>query len=629
MFYKAVRPGIAFRMTAAFILVGLIIGYFTHLYYMMGSTHNFISVTSKTISEKYREISAGKPGDILLSAQTAHDPDFIYGMRLLHDFAYNPSMDISFTVNCFEKKSGRWDTIDISEERKIAVSETAENLIPELNRARSHKIRSSSLAYFGKSDKVSLFINITRPEDMNDYIISLSANRRSIARILSQNMYQTWAYAVLLILIAVSLGMFFGKRLSRPIEWIASEAEKVAAGDFDRTFTISRRDEIGRLGESLTAMSSEIKIRMAEIQRQMNAMETMNKIDKAVLSSISRYDLLDRVVNIVSRLFDDTGAAMALRNETRRGFDLLSVSENIHQDILARKPFIPDTEIPPAVAKSAIADCQCTIHSRGDASDIYHFYSRYTSVSPGAIAVIPVVIADKYLGSLFVARKEKHSFTDEDMSTLRMIADQVGVALHSVKSFEEKENLLLGIMLALTRSIDAKSKWTAGHSERVARLSEKIAQKMNLSSSEKRALSFSAILHDIGKIAVPERILDKPGKLTDEEYAVIKGHPDAGVHIIRDISLYEDIMPGILYHHEHWDGSGYPCRLRGRDIPHAGRIITIADVYDAITADRPYRGGMDKKTAAEFMIKNSGVIFDPEILAVFIEILNEEEKSGT
>jgi len=165
----------------------------------------------------------------------------------------------------------------------------------------------------------------------------------------------------------------------------------------------------------------------------------------------------------------------------------------------------------------------------------------------------------------------------------------------------ERENLLIGILIALTKAIDAKSPWTAGHSERVTHLAIAIGRTLKFREDQMRNLMISAILHDIGKIAVPESILDKPGKLTEEEYALVKKHSETGADIIASIPSYQTILPGILHHHERWDGSGYPRGLKGEDIPWFARIICIADVYDALSEDRPYRKAWNKKQIINFL----------------------------
>jgi putative nucleotidyltransferase with HDIG domain len=201
------------------------------------------------------------------------------------------------------------------------------------------------------------------------------------------------------------------------------------------------------------------------------------------------------------------------------------------------------------------------------------------------------------------------------------------------ESMKEREELMLGILTALTRSIDAKSRWTAGHSERVTKYAEMIGRKLKFSDEDLRNLVISALLHDIGKLAVPEEILDKPGRLTDEEFDVVKTHPRVGANIVEEIPTYHDvILPGILHHHERWDGKGYPKGLEGEEIPLFARIITVADVFDAITADRPYRKAMSEEEVRVFVKENIGKMFDPEITELFIsvimDIISKEKKTS-
>ena len=200
--------------------------------------------------------------------------------------------------------------------------------------------------------------------------------------------------------------------------------------------------------------------------------------------------------------------------------------------------------------------------------------------------------------------------------TLNYMAERIRAAM------KEREELMMGIMTALTRSIDAKSEWTAGHSERVTKYAELIGRKLKLTDDQLRNLMISAILHDIGKIAVPEDILDKPSRLTEEEFSIVRKHPDIGANIIEDIPAYSDvILPGILHHHERWDGKGYPTGLEGESIPLFARIIAVADVFDAISAERPYRKAMSEDEVEKFIRDNMGKMFDPEITELFISII--------
>lgn len=215
----------------------------------------------------------------------------------------------------------------------------------------------------------------------------------------------------------------------------------------------------------------------------------------------------------------------------------------------------------------------------------------------------------------------EHRFTTGRKDEIGMLAEALNtMASRIIDGTKERENILIGILIALTRAIDAKSPWTAGHSERVTKFAEAIGCGLNLNENQMRVLTISAILHDIGKIAVPEQILDKPGKLTDEEFGIVKKHPQAGADIISSIPSYDTILPGILYHHERWDGTGYPKGIKEKDIPLFARIICIADVYDALTEDRPYRKAWTREQVYEFFEDQRGKMFDSELVDVFIRL---------
>jgi putative nucleotidyltransferase with HDIG domain len=351
-------------------------------------------------------------------------------------------------------------------------------------------------------------------------------------------------------------------------------------------------------------------------------METMNQIDKAVLSSISRADLLERVIGLVSSLFRSNSTSMALYNKEKRGFDLLTRFQGISPGILSDNPFIPVDHID---AGSMERMKQVFQFFPSEASTDYRkLFELLVGGGFRSGINVPVYQSDDYLGSLVLSRDDDRGFSPKEVVSITMLADQVGVALQSIQAVEEKEELLVGILIALTRSIDAKSKWTAGHSERVATYSEKLAVSLQLGEDDIRTVTLSALLHDIGKIAVSELILDKPSRLTSEEYAIIKAHPSTGARIIADIPSYKKILPGVLYHHEHWDGSGYPEGLSGEAIPLNSRIIAIADVYDAISADRPYRRGLHRVESLAFMKEHAGILFDASLLETFVGIISGE-----
>lgn len=186
---------------------------------------------------------------------------------------------------------------------------------------------------------------------------------------------------------------------------------------------------------------------------------------------------------------------------------------------------------------------------------------------------------------------------------------------------DELDRLFRGTVKALSSAIDAKSPWTKGHSERVTDYSLKVGVEMGMSEAEIKTLELAGLLHDIGKIGTYETILDKPGRLTEEEIGIIRQHPSKGADIIGHIKQLEDIVPLVRGHHESYNGLGYPDGLQGNEIPLMARILTICDSYDAMTADRPYRKGRTKEEAVAELKRCNGTQFDLEIVNTFIKVL--------
>jgi putative nucleotidyltransferase with HDIG domain/PAS domain S-box-containing protein len=191
-------------------------------------------------------------------------------------------------------------------------------------------------------------------------------------------------------------------------------------------------------------------------------------------------------------------------------------------------------------------------------------------------------------------------------------------------SFRELKELYEGLILSFVNTIDAKSTWTKGHSERVAHYSTSIAQEMGISETDIKRLRIAALLHDVGKIGTYDVILNKPERLTDEEYALVRLHPVKGEEILRPIRQLQDILPIIRSHHERLDGNGYPDRLKGEEIPLLARIITAADSFDSMTSHRPYRPSPGKEYAILELKKFSGIQFDPRVVEAFLSVLKTE-----
>jgi putative nucleotidyltransferase with HDIG domain len=193
----------------------------------------------------------------------------------------------------------------------------------------------------------------------------------------------------------------------------------------------------------------------------------------------------------------------------------------------------------------------------------------------------------------------------------------------SVDIAELLEKTHFETIMAFSEALEARDQYTAGHSRRVMEYSKSIGQRMKLDKQDIEDLKRSALLHDIGKIGIPDVVLKKKTKLTDEEYAVIKTHPETGAAILKYIKSFKHLVPAVYHHHEQFNGEGYPDGVKGAAIPLHARIIAIADTFDAMTSSRSYRSALSFRMALSELERCRGTQFDPEIADIFIEILQE------
>lgn len=187
------------------------------------------------------------------------------------------------------------------------------------------------------------------------------------------------------------------------------------------------------------------------------------------------------------------------------------------------------------------------------------------------------------------------------------------------------EKLSLQSMIAFSAAIDAKDSYTNGHSTRVAHYSKMIAEKYGKDEEQQKNIYFIALLHDVGKIGIPDQIINKPTKLSDEEYAIIKGHPAIGYNILKNIEELPAIAIGARFHHERYDGKGYPLGMAGQDIPEIARIIAVADAYDAMTSNRSYRELMPQEKVKEEIRKGKGTQFDPVFADIMLALIEADK----
>lgn len=210
--------------------------------------------------------------------------------------------------------------------------------------------------------------------------------------------------------------------------------------------------------------------------------------------------------------------------------------------------------------------------------------------------------------------------TSGDTQLLDAIAGFLGALHENAARFIEQKNMFIGSLEAVSTALDAKDRYTHGHSERVAWLGTKLAEAIGLGADEVERIRISGLVHDVGKIGVPEAVLCKAGRLTDDEFDQIKKHPRIGYNILKGIPKIDDVLDGVLYHHERWDGRGYPTRLAGESIPLYGRILAVADTFDAMSSTRSYRQAMPREKVLAEIAACSGTQFDPSLTEPFIAL---------
>jgi putative nucleotidyltransferase with HDIG domain len=214
-------------------------------------------------------------------------------------------------------------------------------------------------------------------------------------------------------------------------------------------------------------------------------------------------------------------------------------------------------------------------------------------------------------------------FTPTDVEIFEALAQHAAVAMERTRLHQQINEMFTNAIAALAEAIEAKDAYTRGHTRRVTVASVAIADEMGLHAGEVAAIRAAALLHDIGKIGMPDYILHKPGRATEDEMEIIRRHPLDGARILRPLHHLREVIPGVAEHHERYDGTGYPRGLRGEEISLAGRIIAVADVFDAMTSDRPYRRALPAEAALEELRRQGGRQFDPQVVEAFVRVWNQ------
>jgi putative two-component system response regulator len=272
--------------------------------------------------------------------------------------------------------------------------------------------------------------------------------------------------------------------------------------------------------------------------------------------------------------------------------------------------------------------------------DGVEFLATVRTISPDSVRVMLTGCDEMGVAARAVNDGHIFKFLSKPVPTEVLLACLRSCLAHYREKREQKqamastihalEQLDIGTLTAFARAIDANSPWTAGHSERVTALALRIAHTMGLAAKDLQIVHRGSLVHDIGKIGTPPAILDKPGKLESREIEIMRNHVTIGMRILEPIDCFRDLLCVVAQHHERFDGSGYPAGLAGEQISLHARIVAVADAYDALTSDRPYRKGVPQEKAVEILKAKSGAQFDPKVVEALIKVAEKlRSRSGT
>jgi HD-GYP domain-containing protein (c-di-GMP phosphodiesterase class II) len=351
-----------------------------------------------------------------------------------------------------------------------------------------------------------------------------------------------------------------------------------------------------------------------EMAKRIDVILMLDEINKAISSSLSYSKIIETAMENIERIIQ-CKLVTVLREE--KGKLLVSASRGTGITI--------PPELQPGVELNGRC-LACTAFTKGESRFIpqlskgkrlHPFDRALEQAGIESLLAIPLIGKETTNGVLLLGNTKAGQFLREDAFTIEKIASQMAVALENARLYEEMRSLFISTVTSLANAIDAKSPWTKGHSERVMGNAAAIAKELGLDDLMLERVRLGGLLHDIGKIGIIEALLEKPESLSEDEFPPMRLHPEKGVAILAPIEQLREVLPGILHHHERFDGTGYPARLKGEAIPLEARIITVADSYDAMVSERPYKKGYSVMQALAELRRCAGSQFDPAVVECF------------
>ena len=356
----------------------------------------------------------------------------------------------------------------------------------------------------------------------------------------------------------------------------------------------------------------------SDLEDRIGELHAIFEIDKAITSAIDLETVLQQIVQMSIGLLNAKISSIMLLDEESNEL-VIAAAHGLSENYIQKGPIKVGESIAGRVIKEGRP---IAVDDIGD--DPRHAYSDQARVEGlHSLLSVPLSLKDRVIGVLNIYTDESHSFTPHEINLFTSLASQAAIAIENARLFESLEEIYIEVITALASAIDARDSYTHGHSHRVTEYAVVIAEALDLSPAEVDIIRNASILHDVGKIGIKEDILKKPGRLTEDERKEMEYHPFIGTKILQSVKLLEPVLPLVYHHHEWVDGSGYPDGLKGEDIPLGARIIAVADAFESMTSDRPYRKALPLDEAFAELRHCSGKQFDSEIVQVFMKLAQE------
>jgi putative nucleotidyltransferase with HDIG domain len=349
-------------------------------------------------------------------------------------------------------------------------------------------------------------------------------------------------------------------------------------------------------------------------------LEILLEISKLINSSLILPDVLEKVMASVMDLTRAQRGILLIAGEDGRLE--IKVARNLDPSALTQQQF----QISQSSVERVFKSGQSFISVDIDSDSRISAQQSIMSLGLKTVLCVPLKHRGKVRGVIYVdSHNVTKGFSDGDLQMLEALADHASIAIENARLVEENNEMFFSTIEALAEAIEKRDPYTGGHTRRVLEISLDIAAEMGLRPEEREVLKLAALLHDIGKIGIDDQVLRKQGSLTEEEFRLIMKHPEIGCEIVKHIRKLSDVLPVILMHHEKMDGTGYPLGRLREQIPLTARIVAVADAYDAMVSDRPYRKGLGREIALAELDRVKGVQFDPDVVEAFMVVLRRKQ----